>query len=237
MNLFKEVPHPDPWFWCMTTAGSPSWNMAFDEAMLLNATALKAPLVRFYTWTLPCATFGYFQQLSQVESQTSLRPLVRRPTGGGIVPHGTDWTYSIAFPSTHPHYQLKARESYCGIHRLVKEVLSSMGIVSSLASAGTSAPRGLCFARPEENDVMHASTKIAGAAQRRSKAGLLIQGSVQPPKHVQGKGSDWIEEFRKQAEIFCQVQWSPWEPDDPFSSRVEELVRVKYGNSDFIEKR
>ena len=39
---------------------------------------------------------------------------------------------------------------------------------------------GPCFAGYEKFDVLWHGKKIAGAAQRRNKLGLLIQGSVQP---------------------------------------------------------
>ena len=47
---------------------------------------------RFYAWLEPAATFGYFQRFAEVERMTLLRPLLRRPTGGGLVPHAADWT-------------------------------------------------------------------------------------------------------------------------------------------------
>ena len=40
---------------------------------------------------------------------------------------------------------------------------------------------GQCFVGYEKSDLLWHGKKIAGAAQRRNKLGLLIQGSVQPP--------------------------------------------------------
>src|ERR1700691_1284225 len=64
----------------------------------------------------PPASFGYFQKYADVEPATSLRPLIRRPTGGGIVPHDADWTYSLAFPPGHDWHGLAAVESYQRVH-------------------------------------------------------------------------------------------------------------------------
>ena len=72
--------------------------MAVDAALLQAAPSLASPVLRFYSWAEPAATFGYFQKYSDVERMTLLRPLVRRPTGGGLVPHDSDWTYSMVFP-------------------------------------------------------------------------------------------------------------------------------------------
>ena len=75
------------WLLINSGKGAAAFNMALDEALLENVSRLGKPVLRFYGWTEPAATFGYFQQFSEVERATPLRPLIRRPTGGGIVPH------------------------------------------------------------------------------------------------------------------------------------------------------
>ena len=89
--------------WLLLNSGQcdAAFNMALDEALLGAMPRLQTPVLRFYGWTEPAATFGYFQKFSDVEQATQLRPLIRRPTGGGIVPHDADWTYSAAFPPGH----------------------------------------------------------------------------------------------------------------------------------------
>jgi len=83
------------------------YNMALDEALLQSAPELGRPVLRFYGWLEPAATFGYSQRYAEIEKLTALRPLVRRPTGGGLVPHDADWTYSLVFPAGHfwPRFQ------------------------------------------------------------------------------------------------------------------------------------
>ena len=39
-------------------------NMALDEALLDAMPRLQKPALRFYGWTEPAATFGYFQKFS-----------------------------------------------------------------------------------------------------------------------------------------------------------------------------
>ena len=77
-------------FWYRLHSGlcHPAFNMALDEALLNLMPRLQRPVLRFYGWTEPAASFGYFQKYADVERATLLRPLVRRPTGGGIVQHG-----------------------------------------------------------------------------------------------------------------------------------------------------
>src|SRR6478752_6039108 len=99
----------------------PALNMAIDEALLEATAALALPILRFYGWTEPAASFGYFQHYSDVERGTLLRPLVRRPTGGGIVPHDRDWTYSLVFPPQNKWYELSAKDSYCRVHGWIQK--------------------------------------------------------------------------------------------------------------------
>ena len=85
------------WFLLQSGPGNPAFNMALDEALLEASAHVGKPVLRFYGWAEPAATFGYFQKFADVERATLLRPLIRRPTGGGIVPHDADWTYSLVF--------------------------------------------------------------------------------------------------------------------------------------------
>ena len=86
--------------WCLLQQGkeAAAYNMALDEALLESAPELGRPVLRFYGWLEAAASFGYAQKYAEIERWTLLRPLLRRPTGGGLVPHDADWTYSVALP-------------------------------------------------------------------------------------------------------------------------------------------
>src|SRR2546423_12982971 len=74
-------------------------NMAVDEALLVDSAA---PVLRFYRWQRPSISFGYFGRYAEVAPESARREIVRRWTGGGIVPHGADLTYSVIIPKTLP---------------------------------------------------------------------------------------------------------------------------------------
>ncbi len=169
--------------WLLLHSGpcAPAFNMALDEALLEAMPRLQQPVLRFYGWTEPAATFGYFQKYSEVEAVTLLRPLIRRPTGGGIVPHDADWTYSLALPAGHEWYELKAVESYQRVHEWIQQAFAKLHAATELAPCCKKPFPGQCFVGHEKSDLLWHGNKIAGAAQRRNKLGLLIQGSVQPP--------------------------------------------------------
>jgi len=164
--------------------------MALDEALLESAPQRNSPLLRFYAWTEPAATFGYFQKFREVKGMTTLRPLIRRPTGGGLVPHEADWTYSLIFPPAHGWYELKATESYIKLHQWIQSAFKRNGLGTELAPRPDRESVGQCFMGAEQFDVLWEKRKIAGAAQRRTRQGLLIQGSVQPPLRAWAHSQD-----------------------------------------------
>jgi len=210
----------------------PAFNMALDEALLEAMLRLGQPVLRFYGWTEPAASFGYSQKYAEVERATLLRPLVRRPTGGGIVPHDADWTYSLAFPTNHEWYSLAAIDSYRRIHEWIRAAFGKCNVPTELAESCRRAGLGQCFVGYEKFDLLWHGKKIAGAAQRRTRAGLLIQGSVQPPP-LSLAGTDWQHAMCDVA----HVNWVAFEPDSALLARVEELVVKRYSQAAFTRKR
>src|SRR5207237_8235421 len=83
---------------------SGAWNMAIDEAMLLDAVETNIVSLRFYGWSEPTLSLGYFQRYAERENHAaSLRcAVVRRQTGGGAILRDRELTYSIALPASHP---------------------------------------------------------------------------------------------------------------------------------------
>jgi lipoate-protein ligase A len=210
-------------------------NMAWDEALLEAAPRTGFPVLRFYGWLEGAATFGYFQRFAEVERLTTLRPLIRRPTGGGIVPHDADWTYSLTFPPGDPWYRLKAVESYRRVHEWIQAALRRLGTATELASARQQKMAGQCFVGAEQFDVLWKDRKIAGAAQRRTRDGLLIQGSIQPP--VGAGRSEFEKAFCAEAGDRWGVEWQTLALGAEAQARVRELVKNKYSTKDFNERR
>src|SRR5438045_9560132 len=93
---------------------SAAMNMAVDEALLEMA---MVPTIRFYRWRSPALSFGYFGKFSDVAIYAAERDLVRRWTGGGIVFHGDDLTYSIVVPASNPVFDESSVAIYEKIHR------------------------------------------------------------------------------------------------------------------------
>jgi lipoate-protein ligase A len=152
--------------------GPSSWNMAVDEALL---RCCRGPVVRYYGWQEPAVSIGYFQKITEVPEG---RPFVRRYTGGGLVDHAVDFTYTLVLPAGHPLVVAGTSKSYEAVHGAVVEALLMLGLPAELAACSQEEPNAACFLRPVRHDVMVAGKKAAGAAQRRGKQGCLHQGSV-----------------------------------------------------------
>ena len=190
------------------TAGAAE-NMAADFLLLQRYPAARAahPRFRRYDWRRPAFTFGYSQKIAAVRDHLAavLGPepdalraveLCRRPTGGGLVDHRDDWTYALVIPRGHPLEEQRASASYRAIHEALADALVRQSVAALLQPcpaddctdadappAPPASPAGVCFERAEIFDVIHAvtRTKIAGAAQKRNKHGLLFQGSILRP--------------------------------------------------------
>src|SRR5262249_6390018 len=126
-SMLNERPSAN-WYLFLSGSGAPALNMALDEALLESMPRLARPVLRFYGWTEPAASFGYFQKYEAVERITALRPLIRRPTAGGVVPHDADWTYSLVFPTAHEWYAILAIESYRRVHQWLGAAFRLRGI-------------------------------------------------------------------------------------------------------------
>ena len=160
-------------FFGFSTADGPT-NMARDDALAVYAAAVGRPALRFYDWSEPTLSLGYFQRAAH---RIPGLPFVRRPTGGGAIVHDHDLTYALALPIA----VAKATERPwpCRVHDAIRAALAGFG-VDGLVCAATEFGRGafLCFEHVTPGDVLIGKGKVVGSAQRKRDRGVLIHGSV-----------------------------------------------------------
>jgi len=212
-----EVIDPEP--------HSAALNMAIDEILLRQA---ERPALRVYRWSEPAVSFGYFEKVSTAEAIAAGRAAVRRWTGGGIVEHGEDLTYTLFIPQGHPFLRHAASETYRQIHETIAGFLVGAGMRAEVLSASHASVSRACFASPVQHDLVADGIKVAGAAQRRTRWGLLHQGSIRAPLFREG-------ECENLAEAFCA---SPMrEPLTPATRDAGiALAAVKYGTAEWLRK-
>lgn len=170
--------------------GDAATNMGIDAALLTTLPAGMA-VFRHYGWLEPSITFGYTQKFSDIENVYTDHGLTlcRRLTGGGIVDHRDDWTYALILENSIPTVRLNANELYLSIHQAIQTALFEQQVETKLApcprrcdnrtEAKPNTSTAQCFVTPAANDVLLPNCeKVAGAAMKRTRNGLLIQGSI-----------------------------------------------------------
>jgi len=158
--------------------------MAVDSWLLERE---KVPILRVYDWQGEWASLGYFGAVGEARAVMPGISLVRRATGGGLVDHRYDRTYTLVVPRGCGRAGRKGDESYRVIHTALAEVLREAGADVSLVEEDSLVESPVCFERPVAWDLVDGrGGKVAGAGQRRSRKGLLHQGSVMFDEGVDG---------------------------------------------------
>ena len=198
--------------------------MACDEALLADA---EEAVLRVFRWSEPWVSAGYFVPWSEAQATRPDLPVCRRWTGGGVVVHEQDFTFALVAPRSETWARQRPDESYRVLHLAAAEALNAAGVDAVLFDGG-SASGAECFSGPVRYDVMSGARKIAGGAQRRTKRGLLHQGSIQ--------GTGLAEEFATVLASHLAAETVPWNPPEHFESAVSGLLREKYAREDFLRR-
>ena len=177
--------------------------MAVDEALLLSFDpATSLPLLRLYGWQPPALSLGRFQDAAKVLNLDRCHaagvPTVRRITGGGVIYHADELTYSIVCA---PH-QLSPATSVKETFRILTTFLlvfyRKLGMEPCYAADVCRGQRlgertAFCFAGKETYDILVKGKKIGGNAQRRQKEVIFQHGSI-PLENRAEKGGTFMRE-------------------------------------------
>jgi len=203
--------------------------MAVDEWLLETATE---PVVRVYRWLGDWGTVGYFGSLAVAMATVPGVRWVRRWTGGGTVDHRADWTYTVVAPTDEMLAGRRGAESYRILHAALATALVAEGIDARLSGGNESTGAALCFANPVSHDLIDADgRKLAGAGQRRTRHGLLHQGSVA----VSARPVD----FHRRAEVLAGCLARDWTriDDQPPPHIIARKIADRYGRTAWTERR
>ncbi len=201
-----------------------AWNIAADQAWLEQS---EVPVLRIYRWDQPTVTIGYAQSLAKLADALPTWPVVRRWTGGGVVLHENDFTYSVIVPASHPWSLTNPLDSYRLIHESLAAALDDGSRLAGLEDL-IEAP--FCFVAPALHDVVRGKVKIAGAGQRRGKLGLLHQGSVQQVMLKDEFWPRWASQLAKTVIVNSEMTPSMIE-------RANVLTAKRYSLSSWLNER
>lgn len=236
-------------------AASGADNMARDEALLHAAADRGVASLRFYTWTEPTLSLGYFQPSADrlTDSPLSQMAWVRRATGGAAIVHDPahEITYSLALPPGEA-WQPRGESWICRMHYVVRDVLNEMGVGARAVVCGEEVKLGpvLCFRHQTPGDLTVNGHKIAGSAQRKWKGAMLQHGSVlfsrsplapSLPGIAELSGVTVSKAVREPilAEFAKQTGWT-LEPGDWTADELANAERIsadKFANAEWNAKR
>lgn len=197
--------------------------MAVDEALLeLTGTSV----LRIYHWGRPTVTYGYFDKEATAQATYDSPELeyIRRWTGGGIVDHRGDTPFTLAILQPKGTPRTTSAELYRWIHGSLAKTLQEDKVDCLMLSED--APNGgrACFSSPVTSDLVTSrGDKLAGGGQRRTRKGVLHQGSIQNCRLSQ----DWDKRFASLLAREITLSDSP-EPVPGLNKRVQELLDSRY---------
>jgi lipoate-protein ligase A len=178
----------------------PAANMAFDEAILRGYERhSSSPTLRIYGWKKPGLSLGYSQdpkrELDIELCRKTSMPFVRRITGGGIILHGNELTYSLVCSKADLNIPAYVLSSYKIISSFLIAFYNALGIKAAFAcdvvkDETLSAPSAICFAAKEKYDIVSGGRKIGGSAQKRTRGVIFQHGSI-PFNFDRGRASSF----------------------------------------------
>ena len=243
-----------------TGVGTGAWNMAVDAALLEFFHETARPVLRLYGWE-DSVSLGRFQKsgeaLDMARMETAGLPYVRRMTGGGALVHGGDLSYSLVFPREMLE-GMGVKASYRYLCGFLIALYGRLGLRAEFAcEAGREENRSpVCLAGTEAYDILIDGKKMGGNAQRYTKKGVLMHGSI--PMQIDTERFDKIfrsdsglgraasleslgvgVEYGKLAALAAEsfresfgVRTSPGELSDGEKTRAAELMRTQYATKE-----
>jgi lipoate-protein ligase A len=154
--------------------------MARDESLLESAAERGVASFRFYRWSEPTWSLGYFQSAADRNDRMP-NAWVRRSSGGaGILHHAPhELTYSVALPATMA--TLPKGESWiCNVHHALRDWLKGYGVPARAVVCGEVQKLGefLCFLHHTPGDLVLGGCKVVGSAQRKLRGAILQHGTI-----------------------------------------------------------
>lgn len=230
------------WRLLFTPDVDPYMNMAIDEALTRKCidSEDRTAAIRFYTWKEASCSIGYFQKIENVIKTLKDKsvPIVRRPTGGGIVFHGNDITFSIVKRRTKDNRQENITSFYKLIGESLLRGLERLGLTCTFylpeeRSHHSKSERkhlndclsqqSFCSVTPAKYDIMINGIKVAGYAARRSQGAVLCQGYLDLHKR-------WKEQYKNSREKTIHLLF------DNLAGSFKKVFRIPLTSSQLTEE-
>ena len=209
---------------CQTEVGSPiAWGLivdgplAGDENMRRDREALESqrehgslPKLRLYRWVEPTLSFGRLQSRETAQAMATAlgaRAVVQRPTGGGMVFHDSDISFSIVWRRDQPGLPPCIKNMYRLFHEAIASEFRAQGMDVTLhqAEGAKRSPPGACYQEFSQDDIIWKGQKLVGGALRVTSWGRLYQGNLKISRlqEKENWGKSLINAFK--SKVFLQL--------------------------------
>lgn len=155
--------------------------MALDAGLMDRARQTGEAVLRVYDWRRPTLSFGRHESvrgrfLPEMLARENVGA-VRRPTGGRVLMHHREVTYSVTAPAPGDE---RLRDSFHRINAILVAAIARLGVrVGEARAAAARRPGGAaCFAEPSEGELVVDGRKLVGSAQLREHGALLQHGAI-----------------------------------------------------------
>jgi lipoate-protein ligase A len=163
-----------------TEQKSANENMAIDDALLSSYEKNDSAILRLYTWdkSLTIGVSQNFTKYSFIDEYNG--NCAKRITGGGILFHGHDLSYSLVIPTEFFQGQ-SIKQSYESICSFILRFYTDLGLDAKYAKDDLKVQLSkseYCQVGFEAYDILVNGIKIGGNAQRRTKKAIFQHGSI-----------------------------------------------------------
>lgn len=161
------------------STGSASHHMEVDRALIM--TGNSCPRLRIYRWAGFSITAGLFVDPAQLLDLDQCRrmnvEIAKRPTGGGVLFHGSDLAVSFFVPGQKLQGSV---EEWCHQinERLIQAVCPFFPKEQMDEVVRSKERCRFCMSQVTGFDLLWGGKKIGGCAMRKTRAGILHQTSL-----------------------------------------------------------
>lgn len=242
------------------------WNMAVDECLLEEAAKEGIATLRFYQWSEPTLSLGYFQKYEdrRTHPESQALPAVRRLSGGGTLLHDHELTYSLSLPANHPQTS-EPRQIYRQVHQAAVVALAAQRLritfwgdfMTKTSASKNTADAFLCFERLTDDDLVlpredsPLPAKVLGSAQRRRRGAVLQHGALLLAESRYAPQLPGIAELRDTAIDLAKLradwgektaarlglQLAAWGISPQFKKKVQLLAEERLRSNEWIRRR
>lgn len=141
------------------------------------------PTMRLYRWAEPTLSYGRLQSNETAQAMAravGARAVVQRPTGGGMVFHEADLSFSVVWRRDHSGLPPCIKNVYRLFHEAIASEFREKGMDVSLHPSDglrRSLP-GSCYQEFSQDDILWGGQKLVGGALRVTSWGRLYQGNL-----------------------------------------------------------